>query len=283
MSLPSSGPLSISAIKAELGLPSVNSLAGLSNAANRGGPPYPMSHFYGYSAMPSGLVAAHDYGNYSGTTWYDSTGNGNHIYMSNPSFATATGFTSSSSTDFYINLNSGICTATFTWCMMVRFFSDTGNWEGVWWSEGSYKNIAAMIWTPSNTGGLYPRVDSYNNSQAVWNSGSGYSNVGTSPVNSTGDLTTYCPFHMLTLSFSSDGTAKYYITTDSGTTKIYNTASYGTSSWPWQNYSQALHLMCQSQGSYYANANLSAHYMFNRELSTSELNAVYAAKKVNYC
>lgn len=282
MALQSSGAISISQIKTELGSSSY-SLRTLSAAAGKSTPDA-MSEFYGYSNLPSGLVAAHDRGNYSGTTWYDSTGNGNHITLTNPSYTYNTGFTSSSSTDFTMSLNSGICTGTFTWCMMVRFFSDTGNWEGLWWSEpGGSKNIACMIWTPSNTGAIYPRVDSNSISMAVWNYSAGYSNVGTSPVNATGNMTTQCPYAMLTFAFSSDGTGKYYITTDSGTTKIYNTASFGFTSWPWQSYSTPLHLMCYSQGTYYSNANLLSNYMFNRELSTSELNTLYAAKKINIC
>jgi hypothetical protein len=284
MSLPSSGPLSISAIKTELGLPSVNSLAGLSNAGNRGGPPYPMSAFYGYSSLPSGLVAAHDRGNYSGSTWYDSTGNGNHITLTNPVYSYNTGFTASSSSDFTMALNSTVGTSTFTWCMMVRFFSDTNNWEGLWWSEGGYgKNIACMVWTPGNPGAFYPRVDSSGVSKAVWNYSAGYSNVGTSPINSTGDMTSQCSYAMLTFAFSIDGTGKYYVTTDSGTTKVYNTSDFGFNSWPWQDYRQPLHFMCYGQGNYYANANFLANYMFNRELTTTELNSLYAAKKINIC
>jgi hypothetical protein len=282
MALPSSGAISISQIHNEVGNGSY-SLHSLSVAAGKSTPDS-MSEFYGYSALPSGMVAGHEKGNYSGSTWYDITGNGNHITLTNPSYSWTTGFIASSSTDFTMSLNSGICTATFTWCMMVRFFSDTGTWQGIWWSEGGYgKNILTAIYTPSNTGALYPRVDSYNQVKAVWDNGAGYSNVGTSPVNSTGNMTSQCPYAMLTFAFSSDGTGKYYITTESGTTNIYTTSSFGFSSWPWQSYSQPLHFLCLSQGSYYSNANFVANYMYNRELSASELNALYAAKKVNVC
>jgi hypothetical protein len=81
----------------------------------------------------------------------------------------------------------------------------------------------------------------------------------------------------------SDDRESGYITNDSGTTKVYNTSDFGFNSWPWQNYSQPLHFLCLSQGSYYSNANFLANYMYNRELTTTELNSLYAAKKINIC
>lgn len=88
MALPSSGPLSISAIRNEQvnvgGLPSTYSLRQLSSQAGKSTPDA-MSEFYGYAASPiptSGLIIQVDAGNSSsypgsGTTWTDISGNGN--------------------------------------------------------------------------------------------------------------------------------------------------------------------------------------------------------------
>lgn len=93
MALPSSGPLSISAIRNEEvnvgGLPSTYSLRQLSAQAGKSTPDS-ISEFYGYSASPiitSGLVLQLDASNASsypgsGTTWTDLSGNGNNMTMS---------------------------------------------------------------------------------------------------------------------------------------------------------------------------------------------------------
>jgi hypothetical protein len=83
MALPSSGPLSISAIRNEEvnvgGLPSTYSLRTLSSQAGKSTPDS-ISEFYGYSAatlVTSGLALNLDANSYSGTgTWNDLSGNG---------------------------------------------------------------------------------------------------------------------------------------------------------------------------------------------------------------
>jgi hypothetical protein len=90
MALPSSGPLSLSAIRNEEvnvgGLPSSYSLRTLSSQVGKTTPDS-ISEFYGYSAIvTSGLVLNLDASNASsypgsGTTWTDLTGNGNNMTM----------------------------------------------------------------------------------------------------------------------------------------------------------------------------------------------------------
>ena len=96
MALPSSGALSISAIKTELGSTS-NSLRALSAAAGKSIPDA-MSEFYGYSNIPSlvtsGLVLHLDAGNAtsypgSGTTWTDlSPSATNATLVNGPTYST---------------------------------------------------------------------------------------------------------------------------------------------------------------------------------------------------
>jgi hypothetical protein len=92
MALPSSGPLSLSAIRNEEvnvgGLSSTYSLRTLSSQAGKSTPDS-ISEFYGYSASPiitDGLVLNLDASNASsypgsGTTWTDLSGNGNNMTM----------------------------------------------------------------------------------------------------------------------------------------------------------------------------------------------------------
>ena len=97
MALPSSGPLSISAIRNEEvnvgGLPSTYSLRQLSSQAGKSTPDS-ISEFYGYSAatlVTSGLISNLDAGNASsypgsGTTWTDLSGNSNNATLTNTTF-----------------------------------------------------------------------------------------------------------------------------------------------------------------------------------------------------
>ena len=94
MALPSSGPLGIGQIRAELSSSS-GSLRTLSSLAGKSTPDA-ISEFYGYSAGDADFLLNLEAGNSSsypgsGTTWYDISGSGNHAtltnkYASNPAW-----------------------------------------------------------------------------------------------------------------------------------------------------------------------------------------------------
>jgi len=141
MPLPSSGQISISQVQAAYAT-SVNSLAGLSNAAHAGGPPYPMSHLYGI--VTSGLLVSLDASiptsySGSGSTWYDISGNGyNATLVSSPTYSSDGGgcFVFNGSTQFAYTASgtSGSDTDSFT---LTAWGKDNGSVYNVMAARGN--------------------------------------------------------------------------------------------------------------------------------------------------
>jgi hypothetical protein len=285
MPLQSSGAISISQIRTELGSSSY-SLRTLSAAAGKSTPDA-MSEFYGYSAapsLPSGLVARYDAGNSSsysgsGSTWYDLSGNGFHATLTNPSWSSAGYFNSDSGTNFVVPGNTTIYSSNFTWCIRFQVTSNLDDWTSLWWSETGTKNFILGGWGLGRTssGGAL-RVDTGSQSIQCWNGGSGTTNQGASPALVTFQNTGCSPLQMITI-VKNGSTFTYYQGDASGTPLWTVTVS----SWSIGNTSQGINLMCQSQGSRYTTGKLAKALFFNRALSTSEISSVYSSTNITAC
>jgi hypothetical protein len=291
MPLQSTGTIKISEIHNALSSGSY-SLRTLSAAAGKSTPDA-MSEFYGYSAVPVPYMKFESWNTSSysgsGSTWYDLNGSGYNISLTNPSWTWGFGFSSSSDTDF--TLPSGVLTDVLNWdgtnnftiSFQLRFTGDTGTLAGLFWSEDSGKNFLMALWYGNSGGNVVPRVDSCCTARASWDNGAGTTNQGASPAQATADYTQSCPFSMLTITKDYDNVFKWYVSNGftGTTTLIWTTPAY--TNWAY-NYTQAIHLMCKSQGSYYAIANLTAFYAFrNQVLSSSDINAFYNQNKRSPC
>ena len=283
MPLQSSGAISINDIHNALSSSSY-SLRTLSAAAGFSTPDA-MSEFYGYSGFPSGLVAGYNSASYSGSgsTWNDMSGNGRHMTLTNPSWNSTYGyFNTGSNTDFqvpgstglYNNFGSG---SPFTWILRASWLTSYQDLVGTFWSESSSKNFLVGMWYPHTGSNCVPRVDSCCTYSASWSYGVPASNTGSAPSQASFDWTGTCtvPTYIVTKDTSNvfrfygiNGGSSYNAPTLLWTSNAY-------SDWGIGNTSQSIHLMCQSQGSYYSNARLFAAYMFNRVLSTAEMTQIH--------
>ena len=127
MPLQSSGAISISQIRTELGSSSY-SLRTLSAAAGKSTPDA-MSEFYGYSnvSWPSGMTARYDVANYTGSTIPDSTGNGYTMSVSGVTYVSNSGNpyiqTINGSSNQSITGNSSLYGSDFTWCTACLLYT----------------------------------------------------------------------------------------------------------------------------------------------------------------
>ena len=274
MALPSSGSISISQIKTELGLPSINSLAGLSNAAQLGGPPYPMSHFYGYS---NGLVLNLDAANSSsypgsGTTWYDISGNGNHFNMaaynggSNPSIAGSGSGQYFQFTGTYAPAASYQGGGYFTRGASLNMNYST---TITWFNNNTYSPKVMILGGTGYNSSMYQGVELFLNGYAI-----GYvsSRISTGQGFSYNDINTsynYNTWYMLAQTY--DGTTqKMYLQMN-----VQSVSKTGTQNTPDKNYMIGAHHTSSGNPGEFYNGAISVYKVWNRALSFSEINDQY--------
>ena len=280
MALQSSGAISISQIKTELGSSSY-SLRTLSAAAGKSTPDA-MSEFYGYSASswPSGVVARYDIGNgssYSGSgnTVYDLSGYGHTMTLANTTYVANSGnpyMNHTSSSGASIAADSNLYGSDFTWAVSLRLTGDNGSsWGGLWWSESGYKNFLVGFYTPgwNSTTNWTPRFDTSGASYVPWNGGMGVTNNGTSPANTTADYTVGSPMAMLAVRKSGNTLTWWRNGTITWTFTGFSTFSIGSAN-------QTVGFLCNtgSAGSYATPCNWRHMVMFNRALSDAEMGTI---------
>jgi len=293
MALPSSGPLGINQIRTELGSGS-GSLRTLSSLAGKSTPDA-ISEFYGYSSLPSGLLAGYKASSYpgSGTTWNDISGNGRHMTLVNPRWLSNGGggyyFESRYDTNFqipgsaslYSNFGSG---NEFTWVIRAQWFTSYQDLTGLFWSESTSKNFLTGMWYPHTGSNFVPRVDSCCTYKASWIAGEPASNTGKSPSQANWDWTNYClsPIMIIRKLNTVTGPVIQFHTVNTVGSVVYLWQSSPFSDWGISNTSQPINVMCKSTGSYYANAALHSVYMWGRYLSDAECVSVYNSEFPTY-
>lgn len=275
MPLPSSGPLSLNQIGVELQVSSPYSLNNMSLQARQNAEPHSVSELYSYSppSWPANRIVylnAADPASYpgSGTTWTD-TISGYNVTLTNPAFTQKGGyFTSNSSTNFVMPGNSTIYSSDFTWCMRVKFLSTGTDWFGLWWSESGVKNFLIGAYV-TNTSVFAPRIDTQSTSYQYWNSNSGTGNGGNSPAQSNANLLQTTPWSLLSV-VKNGTTFTWYLNGDSA--PLWQIT---INNWSIGSTTQNINLMCRSQGSFFAPAQVNKVVMFNRALSTGEIANVH--------
>jgi hypothetical protein len=289
MPLPSSGPLSMSAINAEVTGVDSHSLRNLSNAVGFSTPDA-MSEFYGYGGLPSGLVAGYNYSSYpgSGTVWNDISGFNRHMTLVNPNWNSVYGyFESGYNTDFQIPGSAALYNQfgpglNFTWIIRAQWKTNYQDLTGLFWSEDAGKNFLTGMWYPHTGSNFVPRVDSCCTYTASWSSGVPNSNTGPSPSQASFDWTEYCNSPMMIIRKQPGGYPVGDVISFHGmssylapSTPMYLWQTNPYFDWGIGNNNQPIHVMCQSQGSYYAQAYVHSIYMWNRYLSDAECAQVF--------
>jgi hypothetical protein len=286
MPLPSSGPLSMSAINTEVSSVDSHSLRNLSNAVGFSTPDA-MSEFYGYSGgLPAGLIAGYNSTSYpgSGTAWNDISGNGRHMTLVNPDYSTYGGFVSRAASDFQIPGSAGLYSALgsgseFTMIIRAQWTTTYQDLTGLFWSEDAGKNFLIGMWYPHTGSNFVPRVDSCCTYRASWNAGEPASNTGPSPSQASFNWTDYCNSPMIIIRKTSTEVVRFhgmnYDTIPNQTAPVYLWQSNPFSDWGIGNVNQPIHVMCRSQGNYYASAYLHSVYIWNRQLSDGECKQVF--------
>jgi hypothetical protein len=303
MALQSSGPIRMSQINTELNRSSTATIS-LDTAENGGygaintcGSPRPsssnpatMSEWYGYNhsalCFPSGLIAGYNASSYpgSGTSWNDISGNGRTMTLLNPDLSTYGGFVSRAASDFQIPGSAGLYSALgsgseFTMIIRAQWTTDYQDLTGLFWSEDSGKNFLIGMWYPHTGSNFVPRVDSCCTYMASWNAGQPASNTGPSPSQASFNWTDYCNSPMIIIRKTSTDVIKFhgmnFDTIGNQTTPVYLWQSNPFSDWGIGNVNQPIHVMCRSQGNYYASAYLHSVYIWNRQLSDAECKQVF--------
>jgi hypothetical protein len=170
MALPSSGPLSISAIRNEEvnvgGLPSSYSLRTLSSQAGKSTPDS-ISEFYGYSAatiVTSGLVLNLDASNASsypgsGTTWTDLSGNGNNMTMNGTVPINGSGqtkyFSYNGTSNFFQGVNNFTIISNAITISVVASITDMSQRTALLSKYNAYSSISGYVLEVGTIPGLW--------------------------------------------------------------------------------------------------------------------------------
>jgi hypothetical protein len=114
-----------------------------------------------------------------------------------------------------------------------------------------------------------PRIDTQSTSYQYWNSNSGTGNGGNSPAQSNANLLQTTPWSLLSV-VKNGTTFTWYLNGDS--TPLWQIT---INNWSISSTTQNINLMCKSQGSFFAPAQVNKVVMFNRALSTGEIANVH--------
>jgi hypothetical protein len=284
-------PLPMSAINTEVLGTDSYSLRALSAAAGKSTPDA-MSEFYGYSSLPSGLIAGYNSGSYpgSGTTWNDISGNGRHMTLVNPRWTSNGGggyyFESRYDTNFQIPGSPALYSYfdsgdEFTWIIRAQWFTGYQDLVGLFWSESTSKNFLTGMWYPHTGSNFVPRVDSCCTYKASWQAGEPGSNGGKAPSQANYNWAEYCYSPMIIIRKTSSDFVQFHGLTTLGTvTYLWQSSPFYD--WGISNTSQPINVMCKATGSYYSNAALHSVYMWGRYLSDAECVSVYNSEFPTY-
>jgi hypothetical protein len=216
MALPSSGPLSLSAIRNEEvnvgGLSSTYSLRTLSSQAGKSTPDS-ISEFYGYSAatiVTSGLVLNLDASNASsypgsGTTWTDLSGNGNNMTMNGTVPINGSGqtkyFSYNGTSNFFQGVNNFTIISNAITISVVASITDMSQRTALLSKYNAYSSISGYVLEVGTIPGLWSNTMRW---YAAGSGGESNDYRGTSALNQN-------QIYIFTLTYSqSTGAAAFY-------------------------------------------------------------------------
>jgi len=202
----------------------------------------------------------------SGTTWIDTSGNGNNGTLTNgPTFSSGNGgiITLDGTNDYVVaSQNNVFYTSYWTWEMFLKFNSNTGTYQGLVWAEGA---------TGGGSGYQY-LLTLYNNSYfhyRIYNTSTGWNNTDTTTINFTPTNYTHIVWQF-----------------DNGTTRIYINGSLWHTDTSRGSYSggsnSPMYLGCRNDVVYMASISTGYYRFYSKVLSSAEILQNYNAQKSRF-